>query len=129
MPPERAEARSLWTRAWFERRAGEIGPEAKRLVGSVLDAHPIEAQGCVPCSNILSLSKRGRAAELEAACARINASGGTATYTRVKNTMSAIRAEAPAAAPPAAPADRAAHAGRARGADYYRRKRGGSDAQ
>lgn len=129
MPPEHAEAQSLWTRAWFERRAGEIGPEAKRLIGSVLDAHPIEAQGYVPCSNILSLSKRGRAAELEAACARINASGGTATYTRVKNTMSAIRAEAPAAAPPAAPADRAAHAGRVRGADYYRRKRGGSDAQ
>ena len=124
MPPE-----SLWTRAWFERRAGEIGPEAKRLIGSVLDAHPIEAQGYVPRPDIPSLSKRGRAAELEAACARINASGGTATYTRVKNTMSAIRAEAPAAAPPAAPADRAAHAGRVRGADYYRRKRGGSDSQ
>ena len=129
MPPEHAEAQSPWTRAWFERRAGEIGPEAKRLIGSVLDARPIEAQGYVPCSNIPSLSKRGRAAELEAACARINASGGTATYTRVKNTMSAIRAEAPAAAPPAAPADRAAHAGGVRGADCYRRKRGGSDAQ
>ena len=100
MPPEHAEAQSLWTRAWFERRAGEIGPEAKRLIGSVLDARPIEAQGYVPCSNILSLSKHGRAAELEAACARINASGGTAAYTRVKNTMPAIRAEAPAAAPP-----------------------------
>lgn len=131
MPPEHVEAQSLWTRAWFERRAGEIGPEAKRLIGSVLDAHPIEEQGYVPCPDILSLSKRGRAAELEAACARINASGGTATYTRVKNTMAALRAEAPAAAaaPPAAPDDRAAHAGRVRGADYYRRKRGGSDAQ
>lgn len=130
MPPEHVEAQSLWTRAWFERRAGEIGPEAKRLIGSVLDAHPIEEQGYVPCSNILSLSKRGRAAELEAACARVNAAGGTASYTRVKNTMAALRAEAPAAAaPPTAPADRAAHAGRVRGADYYRRKRGGSDAQ
>lgn len=131
MPPEHVEAQSLWTRAWFERRAGEIGPEAKRLMGSVLDAHPIEEQGYVPCPDILSLSKRGRAAELEAACARANAAGGTATYTRVKNTMAALRAEAPAAAaaPPAAPDDRAAHAGRVRGADYYRRKRGGSDAQ
>lgn len=129
MPPERAEARSLRTRAWFERRAGEIGPEAKRLMGSVLDARPIEAQGCVPCSDIPSPSKRGRAAELEAACARIDASGGAAACTRVKNTMSAIGAEAPAAAPPAAPADRAAHAGGVRGADYWRRKRGGSDAQ
>ena len=129
MPPEHAEAQSLWTRAWFERRAGEIGPEAKRLIGSVLDARPIEAQGYVPRPDIPSLSKRGRAAELEAACARVNASGGTATCTRVKNTMSAIRAEAPAAAPPAAPADRAAHAGRVRGAGYYRRKRGGSDSQ
>lgn len=68
MPPEHAEAQSLWTRAWFERRAGEIGPEAKGLIGSVLDAHPIEAQGYVPCPDILSLSKRGRAAELEGAC-------------------------------------------------------------
>ena len=78
MPPERAEAQSPWTRWWFERRAEGIGPEAKRLMGSVLDAHPIEAQGYVPCSNIPSLSKRGRAAEPEAACARIDASGGTA---------------------------------------------------
>ncbi len=131
MPPEHLEARSLRTRAWFGRRAGEIGPEAKRLIASVLDAHPIEAQGYVPCSNILSLSKRGRAAELEAACARTNAAGGTATYTRVKNTMAAARSEA--AARPAAPTvqvvDRAAHAGRVRGAEYYRRRRGNADAQ
>lgn len=130
MPPEHLEAQSLWTRAWFERRAGEIGPEAKRLIGSVLDAHPIEEQGYVPCSNILSFSKRERAAELEAACARVNAAGGTASCTHVKNTMAALRAEVPATSdPPAAPADRAAHAGRVRDADYCRRKRGGSDAQ
>ena len=72
MPPAHLEAQSLWTRAWFERRAGEIGPEARRLIAAVLDAHPVEAQGYVPCSNILSLSGRGRAAELEAACARVN---------------------------------------------------------
>ena len=127
MPPAHLEAQSLWTRAWFERRAGEVGPETKRLVAAVLDAHPVEAQGYVPCANILSLSRRGRAAELEAACARVNELGGTATYTRVKNTMAALRAEAPApgAAPPApgAPADRAAHVGRVRGADHYRRDR------
>lgn len=129
MPPEHLEARSLWAREWFERRAGEVGPEAKRLVGAVLDAHPIEAQGYVPCANILSLSRRGRAAELEAACARINELGGVATYTRVKNTMSALRAEA-SARPEAGPsggapaADRAAHVGRVRGADHYRRNRG-----
>ena len=129
MPPEHLEARSLWTREWFERRAGEVGPEAKRLVGAVLDAYPIEAQGYVPCANILSLSRRGRAAELEAACARVNELGGVATYTRVKNTMSALRAEA-SARPKAGPsggapaADRAAHVGRVRGADHYRRDRG-----
>lgn len=134
MPPEHLEAQSLWTRAWFERRAGEIGPETRRLIGSVLDAHPIEAQGYVPCSNILSLSRRGRAAELEAACAKINAAGGTATYTRVKNTMAAARSETSASAPaaqrqPGQVIDRAAHAGRVRGAEYWRRRRGGSDAQ
>ncbi|WP_346695433.1 IS21 family transposase [Thermophilibacter mediterraneus] len=120
MPPEHLEAQSLWTRAWFERRAGEVGPETRRLVGAVLDAHPVEAQGYVPCSNILSLSRRGRAAELEAACVRINAAGGAATYTRVKNTMSALRAEALTARGGAT----AAHAGRVRGAGYYRRDRG-----
>lgn len=133
MPPERAGAQSLWTRAWFERRAGEIGPEAKRLMGSVLDARPIEAQGCVPRPDIPSPSKRGRAAEPEAACARVNAAGGAATYTRVKNTMTALRAEAasaPVGQPPSGQTtDRAAHAGRVRGAEYWRRKRGDGDAQ
>ncbi len=135
MPPEHVEARFLWTRAWLERRAGEVGPEAKRLIGAVLDARPIEAQGYVACSNILSLSGRGRAADLEAACARINGMGGTATYTRVKNTMSALRGEAacgpspsPAASPADPPRDRAASAGRVRGAAYYRRGRSDGDA-
>ncbi len=134
MPPEHVEAQSLWTRAWFERRAGEVGPETRRLVGAVLDAHPIEPQGYVACSNILSLSKRGRARDLEAACAKINGLGGTATYTRVRNTMAALRAEgAPGRKGGAGAArepfvDRAAHAGRVRGADYYRRERGGADA-
>ena len=63
--------------------------------------------------------------------ALINEMGGTATYTRVKNTMAAARSEA--AARPAAPTvqvvDRAAHAGRVRGAEYYRRRRGDADAQ
>ena len=110
-----------------------MGPETKRLIAAVLDAHPVEAQGHVPCSNILSLSKRGRAGELEAACARVNAAGGAATYTRVKNTMAALRAEAasaPVGQPPSGQAtDRAAHAGRVRGAEYCRRKRGDGDAQ
>ena len=79
MPPAHLEAQSLWTRAWLERRAGEVGPETRRLVAAVLDAHPVEARGYVPCANILSLSRRGRAAELEAACARANELGGAAT--------------------------------------------------
>ena len=83
MPPAHLEAQSLWTRGWFERRAGEIGPETRRLIAAVLDAHPVEAQGYVPCSNILSLSGRGRAAELEAACARVNEMGGTACFASI----------------------------------------------
>lgn len=42
MPPEHLEAQSPWTRAWFERRAGEVGPETRRPVGAVLAAHPVE---------------------------------------------------------------------------------------
>lgn len=81
MPPAHLEAQSPWTRAWLERRAGEVGPETKGLVAAVLDAHPVEAQGYVPCANILSLPRRGRAAELEATCARVNELGGAATHT------------------------------------------------
>lgn len=128
MPPEHLEAQSLRTCPWFELRAAETGPETKRLVASVLDAHPIEAQGHVTCSNILSLSRRGRARELEAAYARPNDLGGVHTYTRVKNTMSALRAEGPSpAGTPGPPPDRTTHVGRVRGADCYRRKRGGAD--
>lgn len=133
MPPGRVEARSLRTRAWFGRRAGEVGPEARRLIGAVLDARPVEAQGYVARSNIPSLSGRGRAADLEAACAGINGMGGAATHTRAKNAMSALRGEAargpsPAASPADPPRDRAASAGRVRGAAHHRRGRGDGDA-
>lgn len=132
MPPEHVEAQSIWTRSWFERRAGEIGPATKRLIQTVLDAHPIEAQGYVTCSNILSLSKQGRARELERASARIDELGGIATYTRVKNTMLALRSETSPQAGTvhiaSVPPDRARHAGRVRGAAHYRREQGDTHA-
>lgn len=136
MPERHREASSLWTRGYFERRAAEVGPEARALISKVLDSHPVEPQGYVPCSNILSLAKGGRRDILEEACRMVNAAGAVPSYTRVRNAMSAIRAEraegvgAPSAAAPCAQApmkDRAAHAGRARGASHYRR--GGSDAE
>lgn len=121
------------TGEWFVRRAAEVGPETRRLVEGVPGSHPVEPQGYVPCSNILSLSKRGRSAELESACAKINGPGGTATHARVKNTMAALRdasaaAGEPSPVPAAQQADRAAHAGRVSGAEHWRRDKGGRDA-
>ena len=93
MPERHREASSLWTRGYFERRAAEVGPEARALISKVLDSHPVEPQGYVPCSNILSLAKGGRRDILEEACRMVNAAGAVPSYTRVRNAMSAIRAE------------------------------------
>ena len=136
MPDRHREASSLWTRSYFERRAAEAGPEARALVPEALDPHPAGPQGHVPCPDMLSLAKGGRRDILEEACRMVNAAGAVPSCTRARNAMSAIRAEraegggAPSAAAPCAQApmkDRAAHAGRARGASHYRR--GGSDAE
>ena len=83
--------------------------------------------------SILGLSKRYAPQLLEAACAQVNALGALPSYTGVKNALLSIKADterkqaarasaASSAASNGQLVDRAAHAGRLRGADAYRRK-------
>ncbi len=133
MPPNHRDAGSPWSRDRFISWAAKIGPQTKAAITRVLDSRPVVEQAFVPCRNILGLSKRYTPRLLEAACAQVNALGALPSYTGVKNTILSIRADAErkqaaraSAASSAAGneqlADRAAHAGRLRGADAYRRK-------
>lgn len=91
-------------------------------------------QAFVPCRNILDLSKRYTPQLLEAACAQVNALCAVASYTGVKNAILSIKARqdsaraagtaCAAAEGPAQVIDHAAHAGRLRGTDAYRRRGG-----
>lgn len=136
MPANHRDAGSPWSDERFLSWAAKIGPETELAIARVLDSRKIVEQAFVPCRNILGLSKRYTPQLLEAACAQVNALCAVASYTGVKNAILSIKAQrdsaraagacaAAAAEGPAQIVDRAAHAGRLRGADAYRRKGGG----
>lgn len=133
MLPNHRDAGSPWSKDRFASWAAKIGPETKTAIARVLDSRTVVEQAFVPCRNILGLSKRYAPQLLEAACAQVNALGALPSYTGVRNTILSIKADterkqaaragaASSAASSGRLADRAAHAGRLRGADAYRRK-------
>lgn len=135
MPPNHRDVGSPWSRDRFVSWAAKIGPQTKAAIARVLDSRTMVEQAFVPCRNILGLSKRYTPQLLGAACAQVNALGALPSYTGVKNAILSIKADAErrqaaraGAASSAASdkqlVDRAAHAGRLRGADAYRRKEG-----
>lgn len=95
----------------------------------MLASRPVVEQAFVPCRNILGLSKSRSPELLERACARFAAGPAVPSYTALKDTIAAIRAEdAEARLAGAAPGDvgrgvvdRAKSAGRMRGADAWKR--------
>lgn len=98
--PEHAPAylqdtQDLWTRAYFLRQGAKVGPATVAALTRLLDSKRIEAQGFRPCMNILALGKRSRRQLLERACERLVESDPhrQISYTAVKNTIAAIRAE------------------------------------
>ena len=94
--PDRYEGMDgLWTRAYFLRQAGKVGPGCVDALTRLLDAHTIEAQGFRSCMNILDLGKRGNRHLLEQACQHLIETDPTrrVTYTAVKTRLSALRAE------------------------------------
>lgn len=89
------ESTGLWTRAYFLRHAAKAGPGTVQALTRLLDGKVIEAQGFRSCMNILDLGKRGSRQLLEAACRQLVESDQhrQITYTAVKNTMTALRAQ------------------------------------
>lgn len=128
MPPAHADARSPWSRERFESWADRVGPSTGTCVRRVLDSRPVVEQAFVSCRNILGLSKRHSPGLLERACARCAAGPAVPSYTAPEDSIQAIRAEdaearlAQASRPSAGTlVDRAASAGRTRGADAWKR--------
>lgn len=129
MPPEHRDARNPWSRERFESWADRVGPATGECVRRVLDSRPVVEQAFVACRNILGLSRSRSPELLERACARFAAGPAVPSYTALKDTIAAIRAEdAEARIAGTAPwdagagvVDRAKGAGRTRGADAWKR--------
>lgn len=129
MPPAHRDARSPWSRERFESWADRVGPATGECIRRVLGSRPVVEQAFVPCRNILGLSKSRSPELLERACARYAAGPAVPSYTALKDTITAIRAEdaearavlRPADARDGALVDRAKSAGHTRGADAWKR--------
>lgn len=94
--PAHHEATSgLWTRAYFLRQAGKVGPGTVAALTRLLDQKTIEAQGYRSCMNILDLGKRGGRALLEQACRQLTDEDPyrQISYTAVKHRITVLRAE------------------------------------
>jgi hypothetical protein len=107
-----------------------VGPATNELIADILASKPVIEQTFVSCANILGLSKKGRRDLLEAACSRIAETrcGSTVSYTKVKNTMEALKKYKEVFEPTESfdvgLSDMAPSIGRTRDASYYRREQG-----
>lgn len=132
LPQSCRDAKSPWSRERFESWADAVGASTGACIRRILGSRPIVEQSFVQCRNVLGLAKRYSPEMLERACGRWSDAPGIPSYTALKDTILAIRAEdaADAAAAPremrGGLVDRAPMAGRLRGADEW--KRGAQDA-
>jgi len=94
-PAHLQDSMNLWTRGYFLRQAGKVGPATVTALEQLLDEQKIEAQGFRSCMNILDLGKRGNRALLEQACRQLTDTDADRriTYTAVKNHITALRAQ------------------------------------
>jgi hypothetical protein len=130
MPKKHADYDATWTPERYQRWADTIGPSTRAVIDRILSGKVIVEQAFVPCMNVLGLAKKGRRDLLEEACAKVTTTGQTPTYSLVKNTMEAIKTArrlsvASRTAPREDQEDTLGDAGRVRGSDYYRTKKGG----
>jgi transposase len=129
MPPNHIHADSSYSPERFRRWATAIGSATIEVIEGVLASKAIVEQTFVSCANILGLAKKHNADLLEAASTRMLELGGPVSYTRMKNTMAAIKEAVPVEPiPNIGIADSAPDIGRTRTSEYYRRQRGGKDA-
>lgn len=92
--PAHADATAgLWTRAYFMRQAGKIGPGTVDALTRLLDRRVIEAQGFRSCMNILELGRGENRPLLEAACRQLCDEDDLRpiSYTAVKHRLTALR--------------------------------------
>lgn len=84
----------LWTRGYFLRQAGKVGPCTVSALTRLLDRKVIEAQGYRSCMNILELGKRGNRVLLEQACRQLidQDPHRQISYTAIKHRITALRA-------------------------------------
>ncbi len=75
-----------WTPSRMIRWAGKVGPEAARLVETILSERPHPEQGYRSCLGILRLERRYGAERLEAACARALLAGAR-SYRHVDSIL------------------------------------------
>ena len=94
-PVHLQDSMNLWTRGYFLRQAGKVGPATVTALEQLLDEQKIEAQGFRSCMNILDLGTRGNRALLEQACRQLTDTDADRriTYTAVKNHITALRAQ------------------------------------
>jgi transposase len=94
-PAHLQDSMNLWTRGYFLRQAGKVGPATVTALEQLLDEQKIEAQDFRSCMNILDLGKRGNRALLEQACRQLTDTDADRriTYTAVKNHITALRAQ------------------------------------
>lgn len=131
MPAHHADMHSPWSPEYFSSWAHRIGEETGAAIDRLLASRTIVEQAYVPARNIIGLSKTYTPELLERACAKANAVGALPIYTTLKNSIQAMRAQdrrdrASASFAGSLPdagelVDRAASAGRVRGADAYQR--------
>ncbi|MDO2932969.1 IS21 family transposase [Paeniglutamicibacter sulfureus] len=99
-PEQHRNIDGLWSRQWFLDLARGFGPATVQVITQVLDRFPIEAQGYLPCQNILGGLGKKNKARLEAACQQALNLGGYPTYSTLKRIMAAIAGDAQAGGPP-----------------------------
>jgi transposase len=95
-PAHYEDVSGLWTRAYFLRQAGKVGPGTVAALTRLLDGKAIEAQGFRSCMNILDLGKRTSENRvlLEQACAQlVEDPYRQISYTAIKHRITALRAE------------------------------------
>ncbi len=83
----------LWTRAYFLRQAGKVGPYTVEALTRLLDRLTIEAQGYRSCMNILGLGKGTNRSLLEHACRALctQEPARPISYTAIKHQITVVR--------------------------------------
>jgi hypothetical protein len=94
VPPQHRDIDGLWSRRWFIDRARSAGPATVTVIEQILDSQAIQAQGYLPCQNILDGLGKNNRERLEAACPDLVNRKAHPTYSTLKRLMAVIDSDA-----------------------------------